>query len=73
MLRNPDNLIGCLDVTSLVYLHEPAVLNNLRFRFEELKVSYHQYHAMSIQIANGRELRQVLEIYIRIFEISYRN
>ncbi|XP_065350238.1 unconventional myosin-Va isoform X2 [Cloeon dipterum] len=32
-LRNPDILIGENDLTSLSYLHEPAVLYNLKFRF----------------------------------------
>ena len=32
-LRNPDILIGENDLTSLSYLHEPAVLHNLAVRF----------------------------------------
>lgn len=32
-LRNPDILIGENDLTSLSYLHEPAVLYNLLVRF----------------------------------------
>ena len=32
-LRNPDILIGENDLTSLSYLHEPAVLYNLQVRF----------------------------------------
>ena len=32
-LRNPDILIGENDLTSLSYLHEPAVLFNLQERF----------------------------------------
>lgn len=32
-LRNPDILIGENDLTSLSYLHEPAVLHNLQVRF----------------------------------------
>ena len=32
MFRNPDILIGENDLTSLSYLHEPAVLHNLRVR-----------------------------------------
>lgn len=31
-LRNPSLLIGQNDLTSLSYLHEPAVLHNLRVR-----------------------------------------
>jgi len=34
-LRNPGILIGENDLTSLSYLHEPAVLHNLRVRFED--------------------------------------
>lgn len=32
-LRNPEILIGENDLTSLSYLHEPAVLHNLEIRF----------------------------------------
>ena len=32
-LRNPDILIGENDLTSLSYLHEPAVLHNLAVRY----------------------------------------
>jgi len=32
-LRNPDILQGCNDLTCLSYLHEPAVLHNLKIRF----------------------------------------
>nr|XP_023664120.1 unconventional myosin-Vb isoform X2 [Paramormyrops kingsleyae] len=34
-LRNPDILVGENDLTALSYLHEPAVLHNLRLRFLE--------------------------------------
>ncbi|XP_065821567.1 unconventional myosin-Vb isoform X3 [Labrus bergylta] len=34
-LRNPDILVGENDLTALSYLHEPAVLHNLRVRFIE--------------------------------------
>jgi len=34
-LRNPDILVGENDLTVLSYLHEPAVLHNLRVRFLE--------------------------------------
>ncbi|GBP44764.1 Unconventional myosin-Va [Eumeta japonica] len=39
-LRNPSLLIGQNDLTSLSYLHEPAVLHNLKVRFCELNVIY---------------------------------
>ncbi|CAJ0582031.1 unnamed protein product, partial [Mesorhabditis spiculigera] len=32
-LRNPEILMGADDLTTLSYLHEPAVLNNLQYRF----------------------------------------
>lgn len=34
-LRNPDILVGQNDLTVLSYLHEPAVLHNLKVRFLE--------------------------------------
>ncbi|XP_031420586.1 unconventional myosin-Va isoform X2 [Clupea harengus] len=39
-LRNPDILVGENDLTALSYLHEPAVLHNLRVRFVESKMIY---------------------------------
>lgn len=39
-LANPDILIGKDDLTSLSYLHEPAVLHNLRYRFEQKEAIY---------------------------------
>uniref|UniRef100_A0A4W3JX62 Myosin VC n=1 Tax=Callorhinchus milii TaxID=7868 RepID=A0A4W3JX62_CALMI len=39
-LRNPDILVGENDLTALSYLHEPAVLHNLRVRFVDSKLIY---------------------------------
>ncbi|XP_062888632.1 unconventional myosin-Va-like [Mobula hypostoma] len=39
-LRNPDVLIGENDLTALSYLHEPAVLHNLKVRFMECNSIY---------------------------------
>uniref|UniRef100_A0A8C5JTC3 Myosin VC n=1 Tax=Junco hyemalis TaxID=40217 RepID=A0A8C5JTC3_JUNHY len=39
-LRNPDILVGENDLTALSYLHEPAVLHNLKIRFVESKLIY---------------------------------
>ena len=39
-LRNPDILIGENDLTSLSYLHEPAVLHNLAVRFLDNRSIY---------------------------------
>ncbi|XP_062402519.1 unconventional myosin-Va [Sardina pilchardus] len=39
-LRNPDILVGENDLTALSYLHEPAVLHNLRVRFSDSRLIY---------------------------------
>lgn len=39
-LRNPEILIGENDLTALSYLHEPAVLHNLKYRFCTLYTIY---------------------------------
>ncbi|XP_069384282.1 unconventional myosin-Va-like isoform X1 [Paralichthys olivaceus] len=39
-LRNPNLLVGENDLTSLSYLHEPAVLHNLKVRFIDSKLIY---------------------------------
>uniref|UniRef100_A0A3P8W223 G protein subunit beta 5 n=1 Tax=Cynoglossus semilaevis TaxID=244447 RepID=A0A3P8W223_CYNSE len=39
-LRNPNILVGKNDLTSLSYLHEPAVLHNLKVRFIVSKLIY---------------------------------
>ncbi|XP_043910779.1 unconventional myosin-Vb-like, partial [Protopterus annectens] len=39
-LRNPDILVGENDLTALSYLHEPAVLHNLKVRFLEYNTIY---------------------------------
>ncbi|XP_077451845.1 unconventional myosin-Vc isoform X3 [Stigmatopora argus] len=39
-LRNPDILVGENDLTALSYLHEPAVLHNLKLRFLESRIIY---------------------------------
>uniref|UniRef100_A0A8D0GD52 Myosin VC n=1 Tax=Sphenodon punctatus TaxID=8508 RepID=A0A8D0GD52_SPHPU len=39
-LRNPDILVGENDLTALSYLHEPAVLHNIKVRFVESKLIY---------------------------------
>ncbi|XP_072528419.1 unconventional myosin-Vc [Salminus brasiliensis] len=39
-LRNPDILVGENDLTALSYLHEPAVLHNLRVRFVDSRIIY---------------------------------
>ncbi|XP_056138558.1 unconventional myosin-Va-like isoform X2 [Lampris incognitus] len=39
-LRNPNILLGENDLTTLSYLHEPAVLHNLKVRFIDSKLIY---------------------------------
>lgn len=39
-LCNPDILVGENDLTALSYLHEPAVLHNLKVRFVESGIIY---------------------------------
>ncbi|KAM9854202.1 unconventional myosin-Va-like [Aulostomus maculatus] len=39
-LRNPNILVGENDLTALSYLHEPAVLHNIRVRFIDSKLIY---------------------------------
>ncbi|KAG8012720.1 Unconventional myosin-Va, partial [Nibea albiflora] len=39
-LRNPDILVGENDLTALSYLHEPAVLHNLKVRFMDSRLIY---------------------------------
>lgn len=39
-LRNPNILVGKNNLTSLSYLHEPAVLHNLKVRFIVSKLIY---------------------------------
>ncbi|KAF7224229.1 unconventional myosin-Va [Nothobranchius furzeri] len=39
-LRNPDILVGENDLTALSYLHEPAVLHNLKVRFTDSRLIY---------------------------------
>lgn len=39
-LRNPEFLIGGNDLTSLSYLHEPAVLHTLKVRFMNYNAIY---------------------------------
>ncbi|XP_060917897.1 unconventional myosin-Vb isoform X1 [Labrus mixtus] len=58
-LRNPDILVGENDLTALSYLHEPAVLHNLRVRFIE---SNHIYTYCGIVLVAINPYEQ-LQIY----------
>ncbi|XP_066568297.1 unconventional myosin-Vb isoform X1 [Amia ocellicauda] len=55
-LRNPDILVGENDLTALSYLHEPAVLHNLKVRFLE---SNHIYTYCGIVLVAINPYQQV--------------
>ncbi|XP_078540967.1 unconventional myosin-Vc [Lissotriton helveticus] len=55
-LRNPDILVGENDLTALSYLHEPAVLHNLRVRFVESKLIYTYSGIILVAINPYKEL-----------------
>ena len=61
-LRNPDILVGENDLTSLSYLHEPAVLHNLQIRFVERNAIY--TYCGKKQLCN--KISSVLIYYCRI-------
>ena len=56
-LRNPDILVGENDLTALSYLHEPAVLHNLRVRFAESKLIYTYSGEEGVSQRVGKVLR----------------
>ncbi|XP_077328704.1 unconventional myosin-Vc isoform X1 [Lithobates pipiens] len=56
-LRNPDILVGENDLTALSYLHEPAVLHNLKVRFMESKLIYTYSGIILVAINPYKELR----------------
>ncbi|XP_031755052.1 unconventional myosin-Vc isoform X2 [Xenopus tropicalis] len=55
-LRNPDILVGENDLTALSYLHEPAVLHNLKVRFVESNVIYTYSGIILVAINPYKEL-----------------
>uniref|UniRef100_A0A803WDL0 Myosin VC n=2 Tax=Ficedula albicollis TaxID=59894 RepID=A0A803WDL0_FICAL len=55
-LRNPDILVGENDLTALSYLHEPAVLHNLKIRFVESKLIYTYSGIILVAINPYKEL-----------------
>jgi myosin-5 len=67
-LRNPDILIGQNDLTSLSYLHEPAVLYNLSYRFG-LNTIYTYCGIVLVAINPYDEL----DIYNRETILAYRS
>ncbi|XP_034435632.1 unconventional myosin-Va isoform X7 [Hippoglossus hippoglossus] len=57
-LRNPDILVGENDLTALSYLHEPAVLHNLKVRFMDSKLIY-TYCGIVLVAINPYETLQI--------------
>ena len=60
-LRNPDILVGENDLTALSYLHEPAVLHNLRVRFIDSKLIY-TYCGKYVLLSEWNELCPLMDI-----------
>ncbi|KAM4572313.1 unconventional myosin-Va-like [Odontesthes bonariensis] len=59
-LRNPNILVGENDLTALSYLHEPAVLHNLKVRFIDSKLIY-TYCGIVLVAINPYENLQIYE------------
>uniref|UniRef100_A0A8C2GU92 Myosin VB n=1 Tax=Cyprinus carpio TaxID=7962 RepID=A0A8C2GU92_CYPCA len=65
-LRNPDILVGENDLTALSYLHEPAVLHNLKVRFLESNHIY-TYCGKSVCVCfkeNGSDILVILYLFV---------
>uniref|UniRef100_A0A4W6D2D1 Myosin VAb n=1 Tax=Lates calcarifer TaxID=8187 RepID=A0A4W6D2D1_LATCA len=62
-LRNPNILVGENDLTSLSYLHEPAVLHNLKVRFIDSKLIY-TYCGIVLVAINPYESLPIYEVDI---------
>lgn len=75
-LCNPDILLGCDDLTTLSYLHEPAVLNHLSFRFVKREAIYTYCGIVLVAInpyANCSQLYDDDVIQVIIFFQRYKN
>uniref|UniRef100_A0A8C5E8G1 Unconventional myosin-Vb-like n=1 Tax=Gouania willdenowi TaxID=441366 RepID=A0A8C5E8G1_GOUWI len=66
-LRNPDILVGENDLTALSYLHEPAVLHNLRVRFLESNNIYTYCGIVLVAINPYEQLQIYGEEVIRAY------
>ncbi len=68
-LRNPDILIGENDLTSLSYLHEPAVLFNLQERFIRSNAIYTycgKYAEVKVRFSGIHSAHFVIGIFGRV-------
>nr|XP_026693787.1 unconventional myosin-Va [Ciona intestinalis] len=66
-LRNPDILVGENDLTSLSYLHEPAVLYNLQTRFVERNAIYTYCGIVLVAINPYSELSIYSNDFIQLY------
>uniref|UniRef100_H2ZQ89 Myosin motor domain-containing protein n=1 Tax=Ciona savignyi TaxID=51511 RepID=H2ZQ89_CIOSA len=66
-LRNPEILIGENDLTSLSYLHEPAVLYNLQTRFVERNAIYTYCGIVLVAINPYSELSIYSNDFIQLY------
>nr|CAB3264158.1 unconventional myosin-Va [Phallusia mammillata] len=66
-LRNPDILVGENDLTSLSYLHEPAVLHNLQIRFVERNAIYTYCGIVLVAINPYEELAIYSDDFIQLY------
>ncbi|CAN9504644.1 unnamed protein product [Ophioblennius macclurei] len=82
-LRNPDILVGENDLTALSYLHEPAVLHNLKVRFLESNHiytycgivlvainPYEQLHIYGEEVINAYSGRNMGDMDPHIFAVA---
>uniref|UniRef100_A0A8C2BGA6 Myosin VB n=1 Tax=Cyprinus carpio TaxID=7962 RepID=A0A8C2BGA6_CYPCA len=72
-LRNPDILVGENDLTALSYLHEPAVLHNLKVRFLESNHIY-TYCGKSVCVCfkeNGSDILSTDKALFCLYEEIY--
>ena len=66
-LRNPDILLGQNDLTNLSYLHEPAVLYNLRKRFVDQEEIYTYCGIVLVAINPYKSLNIYTEEYMHTY------
>lgn len=66
-LRNPDILLGQNDLTNLSYLHEPAVLYNLRKRFVDQEEIYTYCGIVLVAINPYKQLNIYTEEYMHTY------
>ncbi|KAM9528439.1 unconventional myosin-Vc-like [Salvelinus alpinus] len=66
-LRNPNILVGSNDLTALSYLHEPAVLHNLKVRFVESNIIYSYCGIILVAVNPYKQLHIYGDAVIRAY------